>query len=202
MLAGARGGAELHLWKMREGKSQGSLVKVPGQKFNGEPMFATDGKKVLVVWTTFMVGGGRSSGMLNSGTLLIDPGAPLASQKIKGKDYTADSKCLATTGVLYDNRKQVRHPWPAWDGKTYVVAWDIELSGKDRRRHDAVFLRRVSAAGEPLDKNTPVAGEFASPAFRPTVASDGAGTTLVAYERHPKTGDVPIKIAFRMLKGK
>jgi hypothetical protein len=31
------------------------------------------------------------------------------------------------------------------------------------------------------------------------VASDGSGTTLVAYERHPERADVPIAVGFRML---
>ena len=38
-----------------------------------------------------------------------------------------------------------------------------------------------------------------SPAAEPAAASDGAGSTLVAYEKHPEKGDVPIKIGFRML---
>jgi hypothetical protein len=47
-----------------------------------------------------------------------------------------------------------------------------------------------------------VSGTFASPAYETAVASDGAGTTLIAYEKHPEKGDVPIKIGLRMLTGK
>ncbi len=202
LLAGARGSGMLQLWHMRDGKAQGPVVLVPGQKFNGEPMFASDGKKVLVVWTTLMIGGGRSTGMWDSGMLLVDPKAPLASQKIKRWDYTANPKSLATTNLAGKGRKHVRHPSPAWDGKSYVVAWDLECMDGQKLRYDAVFLRRISASGEGLGNDQRIAGELASPAFRPAVASDGKGTTLILYERHPKTADVPIKIAFRTLRAK
>ena len=45
-----------------------------------------------------------------------------------------------------------------------------------------------------------VSGEWTSPASNVCVASDGTGATLVAYQKEPATGDVPIKIGFRMLK--
>ena len=34
---------------------------------------------------------------------------------------------------------------------------------------------------------------------RPAAASDGAGTTLIVYEKHSEQGGSPIKIGFRML---
>lgn len=40
------------------------------------------------------------------------------------------------------------------------------------------------------------------PAMNAAVASDGAGTTIIAYEQHPETGDVPIRIAYRTLRAK
>jgi len=44
-------------------------------------------------------------------------------------------------------------------------------------------------------------GKTDAPAYRPAVASDNAGTTLVAYERHPKSEnpDALIVIGFRLL---
>jgi hypothetical protein len=45
----------------------------------------------------------------------------------------------------------------------------------------------------------PVAGGMAGPARHAWVASDGKGTALIAYERHPETGKVPIRIGLRLL---
>jgi hypothetical protein len=116
---------------------------------------------------------------------------------------TAEPSSLATTKLLDAGRRQVRHPWPAWDGDSYVVAWDLECrDGRNARRYDAVFLRRIGADGKGLGDDQRIAGEQGSPAFRPAVASNGKGTTLVAYERHPKTTDVTIKIGFRILRTK
>jgi hypothetical protein len=66
-------------------------------------------------------------------------------------------------------------------------------------------MRRFSAEGKALsEEEEQIAGAPDTPAYRPAVASDGAGTTLVAYERHPDSEDVDalIVIGFRMLKRK
>jgi len=46
----------------------------------------------------------------------------------------------------------------------------------------------------------PCRGRREESALYTDVASDGIGTTLIAYEWHPETGDVPIKSAFRILR--
>jgi hypothetical protein len=47
-----------------------------------------------------------------------------------------------------------------------------------------------------------LAGSLTSPAHEAAVASDGAGTTMIAYEKHPEKADVPIKIGVRVLTSK
>ena len=89
-----------------------------------------------------------------------------------------------------------------WDGVRYVVAWDSPMRPRDRKafNYEALFLRTFAPDGAPQGDDVVVVSDPASPAWRPAVASDGKGTTLVAYERHPKTPNVPIRIGFRMLK--
>lgn len=54
----------------------------------------------------------------------------------------------------------------------------------------------------PPGQPTLISGTMDSPAQRSAAATDGAGTTLVAYEKHPDKGDTPIKIAYRILAAK
>jgi len=94
-------------------------------------------------------------------------------------------------------------PEVAWDGSAFVAAW-AEWIGDGRSKvppHDQVFASRVSADGNP-SALVHLSGDFASPAKEPAVATDGAGLALVAYEKHPSKGDVPVKIGFRMLRAK
>ena len=44
-----------------------------------------------------------------------------------------------------------------------------------------------------------MAGAWQAPADRTAVASDGAGTSLIAYEQHPDKVDTPIIIGVRLL---
>jgi hypothetical protein len=203
LVAGAQNRGCPWLWLVKEGKLSGPVANAGPHrsKFGGEPMFASGEKGVLAVWTTLMIGGGRSTGTPGSGMLFIPSGGELVAKTVKGAATTAPSVSLATSKVAGKNRQHVRHPRPAWDGTGFVVAWDLECSlGRNKPRFDAVYLRRIDAEGKGLDGDERIAGEAGSPAFRPTVASDGSGTTLVAYERHPRTADAPIRIAIRILK--
>lgn len=100
-------------------------------------------------------------------------------------------------------------PEVVWDGVSYVAAWNDPTNnqgGGDIDKSKGVFSRVYASridengkllipAGEPIF----VAGVFENPAQRAALATDGAGTTMIAYERHPEKGDVPIKIGYRML---
>jgi len=98
----------------------------------------------------------------------------------------------------------IYNPDVVWDGSAYVAAWRVQDGyERSRRRHgnyDHVRAGRISSDGKPLGEGLAVAGEYKAPAACAAVASDGKSTTLIAYEQHPKTGDVPIKIGFRLLK--
>jgi hypothetical protein len=54
----------------------------------------------------------------------------------------------------------------------------------------------------PPGQPTLISGTMESPAQHSAMATDGAGTTLIAYEKHPEKGDTPIKIGFRILTTK
>ena len=100
----------------------------------------------------------------------------------------------------------------AWDGTTYVSAWHNHHLGSyeppaNKPLCSKVYACRIDENGKLLtevgaDKSIAVSGTPANPAQRPALASDGAGTVLIAYERHPEKGDVPIKIGFRLLNAK
>jgi hypothetical protein len=66
---------------------------------------------------------------------------------------------------------------------------------------DAVLLRHVTKDGKTTGEMIPVAGTRGSPARHASVASDGKGATLVAYESHPKTANLPIRIGFQVFRG-
>ncbi len=104
-------------------------------------------------------------------------------------------------------------PDVVWDGSRYVAAWTdatdnwapAAIDGYKGRFFSRVYASLLDESGKvltPPGQPIPVAGTFESPAQRVTLATDSTGTTLVAYERHPEKGDVPIKIAFRVLKAK
>jgi hypothetical protein len=190
VLAGARSGGSLCLWKIADGKPSGEPKAPAGRTGFDDVAFASSGRTVLAVWSTFRDGGGRSSGVGDSGMLLI------------GADGEAGSAKPASLSSA-DKTHRGRHPAPVWDGKRYVVAWDAPMRGnKDGFAYEAVFLRAFDADGKPLGDDVPVADEPGSPAWYAAASSDGAGTTLIAYERHPKTGDQPIRIGVRVLTAK
>jgi len=204
VVAAARSGRWLCLWRIRDGKTDGPVVSDPGG-MGTDPAFASDGKHVLMVFTTFMNTGGRSSGRRDSGMLLLPlEGEWVAETSRFGTHFTREGGALAARQLMESGR-YVRHPSVAWDGDAYVVAWDVPIRHRRQLPHyDAVFLRRFSSEGKALsEEEEQIAGSPDTPAYRPAVASDGTGTTLVAYERHPDSTDpdVPIVIAFRTLKG-
>ncbi len=101
---------------------------------------------------------------------------------------------------------RIRNPAAAWTGSQFVVAWDqndrkMAKAAKTRLPVEVIFAAGVSKEGS-VSAPVPVSGSVAEPAIRPTVASDGKGATLIAYEKHPKTTETPIKIGVRLLKSK
>ncbi|MBA4387200.1 MAG: hypothetical protein C0404_04410 [Verrucomicrobia bacterium] len=94
----------------------------------------------------------------------------------------------------------IADPSAAWDGERFVIAWHSAKGEKKSFPSDAVSATTISVDGQPSDKVLDVAGTKESPACGAAVASDRVGLTLIAYERHPSSGDVPIKVGVRMLK--
>ncbi|MCX7804770.1 MAG: hypothetical protein N3A38_06215 [Planctomycetota bacterium] len=184
----------LRAWGMAGGKATGKPAAAlkaerESRRNNGwDPAFASDGKKLLMVFTTFR--------QISRGGIIGGSGAAILNPDGSGLPV----EVIDMTGIEHGEGCAIRNPSPCWDGSTYVVAWDIERGERGKPAYDAVFLRRVSADGKPWGETVFVAGELASPAFHPAAASDGAGTTVIAYERGPKTGQEPIRIGVRTLK--
>jgi hypothetical protein len=93
-----------------------------------------------------------------------------------------------------------------WDGSAFVAAYaEYRWKGKYEYKYaqgvakEGVLASRISPEGALLGPAMVVSDVEKEPSTNPTVASDGAGQTLIAYEKQPKTGDVAIQIAFRML---
>ncbi len=186
LLAEARSGMNVCLWRIADGKPLGNPALAPGASGFDDGAFATNGKTVLLTWTTFRDGGGRSSGVDKSGMLLL--GAD-------GEVGPATPQSLSSVTPA----PRVRHPAPAWDGRRYVVAWDVPQRGKTFS-HECVLMRCFGPDGKPLGNDEPIVDDPESPAYRPALASDGAGTTVMAYERHPRTADAPIRIGLRVIR--
>jgi hypothetical protein len=192
LLAGGRSTNDFCLWRIADGKTAGEpwLSSKKGWGYD-DPAFATDGQTVLATWTTFRDGGGRSSGRDHSGMLLFG-----IDEKVEVDEPRSLSSGLS---VVRGSGARVRHPAPAWDGKRYVVVWDVPRKGEESA-YEALFLRSFASDGTPLNDDELVADDPASPTYWPAVASDGSGTAIIVYEKHPATGDVPISIGYRVLK--
>ncbi len=122
-----------------------------------------------------------------------------ASAYTFGADGKAGKPFFPTGGTRY-----LMDPDIAWDGSAYVVCW-YEQSVRPKVKgqpHDKVRAIRVSQEGKPAGPEHKLAGSFTAPAKAAALATDGKGTTLIAYEQHPKTGTEPIKVAFRIIKAK
>ncbi|MBL8799946.1 MAG: hypothetical protein JNM56_39050 [Planctomycetia bacterium] len=160
--------------------------KAPGGQYGQFPMSLAAGPKgYLASWTTSI--------FLGRGAATNDAHAAI---------FKPDGQLLKTfllTGTRDKESPRIRNPHSAWDGTSFVAAWD--MGGNARPPAEKVFFTRVSSEGTPSETQL-VAGTAESPAIKPVVASTGAGTTLIAYEQHPATGETPVKIGFRMLRPK
>jgi hypothetical protein len=186
LLAVARSGGALCSWRIADGRPSGPPALIPKAAGFDDPCLVTDGKGIMATWTTFRDGGGRSSGADKSGMVLLGAG---------GEAGAAGVQSLSSAKVA----PRVRHPGSAWDGKRYVVAWDAPQRGRDIH-YEAVFMRGFAADGTPLGDDQTVINDPASPGYRPALASDGAGTTVLACERHPRSPDTSVLISVRVLR--
>lgn len=185
---------------LADGKASGATTfvernseKPPAGKHPTFPVFLAAGlEEYLLIWTTNSRAG-RGMPYFASNAILFD-----AAGKFK-KTLSVSG----TPGSIGHFPPLIRNPQAAWDGKGFVVVYDQYAGGrtKERVNLETVCAARVTAGGEAAPK-IPISGEGNSPAIKPCVASDGAGTSLIAYEKHPDKGDVPIKIGFRMLTAK
>jgi hypothetical protein len=147
------------------------------------PTAAAAGPKAcLAAWTTYApVGRGNAADESNAAVFDAE------GQR---------SKALFLAG----KKTNIRDPEVAWDGAAFVAAWhEFVQEKRELAPSDVIFAARITEAGEPAGEVHRLSGTSASPASMAAVASDGAGTTLVAYEKHPDKPEVPIKIGYRLL---
>jgi hypothetical protein len=93
-----------------------------------------------------------------------------------------------------------------WDGSAFVAAWaEYRWAGKNGLKEaqgvakEGVLVSRVGTDGKLIGAPLVVSDVPKVPATNPGVTSDGAGRSLIAYEKHPESGDAPIQVVFRML---
>jgi hypothetical protein len=118
--------------------------------------------------------------------------------------YDAGGKRIKTLNLGGANGGYAICPEVCWDGSAFVAAWDQveQLSRPRQGKYNAAYVSRISAAGEVIGERQQLSGAFESPAHEACVASDGAGSSLIAYEKHPEKADTPIKIGFRIMTAK
>ena|GEM_PF-818724 len=170
-----------------------SYRESPGGGVNGQSptWIASAPEAFLAVWTTGMFYG-------RSGAINDAHGATFAA------DGTLQKRLiLAVKLARSKHNARPRNSQCIWSGTHFIAAWDqydLNAARKARARApiEAVFAAEVDVKGN-VSSHIRVAGTMAEPAIRPTVASDGKGTTLIAYEQHPAKGDIPIQIEFRVL---
>jgi len=170
----------------------------PSGQMGAAPISLTAGPNgYLATWRTdYIAGRGYAPG--NSTAAIFD-----AEGKRTKNLFLAGGKHLSKLGGRKLIVQRVDAPEVCWDGSAFMAAW--QENGAIKRRScpfARVWAARISPAGKPAGAVHAVSGSFKSPAREASVASDGTGTTLIAYEKHPETGDVPIKIGFRILSVK
>ncbi len=204
-IASSGDGKSLVLWCSHwRGKVSGGVMVADGKVVNDKAyVYAGDGRRhgpggeshpvslaagpkgYLSAWMTF-VPAGRGVGARDSTAMVLDKTG-------KHKKYL----------FLAGKQHYTRQTHVTWDGAAYSAAWiERVVVKRGQAPHDGVFLARISQSGEAIGPVRSMGGTFETPTSKPVVASDGKGTTFIAYERHPKTADVPIKIAFRVLRAK
>jgi len=164
--------------------SEAAGRKAPGGQYGQFPLSLSAGpKSYLGAWTTGI--------FLGRGAAAND-----AHAAIFNRDGRLE-KTFLLTGMGAKETPRIRNPQSAWDGDTFVAVWDMDIKGQ-KMPAEVVFAARVAADGLPAQSFL-VSGTVASPAIKPAVASNGKGTTLIVYEKHPDRGDVPIAIGARVL---
>jgi hypothetical protein len=170
----------------------------------------------LLVAQNYAPAGRSGVGWHNTSTcLIVRPDGtrePLQSltgtlHRILYPDVVWDGSCyLATWTDITANAGGGDDPHDGVFSRIYAIRLDengrlITPAGQqvpvvsEKRHSPGQRLLVFTPAGQP----TLVSGAMSNPALRSAAATDGAGVTLIAYERHPEKGDVPIKIGFRML---
>lgn len=128
--------------------------------------------------------------------------APVGRGNASSKDNVAifdrNGKRQAYAKTLSGEAQHIIAPQAAWTGNGYLAAWTelINLRRRETYPHDRAFVALIDADGTSSGA-THLAGTQESPARGVSVASDGQGHALVAYEQHPSDPSVPITLHFR-----
>jgi hypothetical protein len=196
----------------------------PNPGINNTPLFAAAGKdSYLVAWRTERPVGRGNGGIVANAQLFDTKGqsAPKTFFTLSGEQHRITQADLTWDGsdfvaawtemrTLGGGRPRQEHVFATRigaDGKRIGrlhLLVGSALAGKDDWAMPFPQDKRPWKYEGPDYGSTARASKLpdAPPAANAAVASDGAGTSLIAYEKHPETGDTPIKIGFRMLREK
>ncbi len=121
------------------------------------------------------------------------------------KEESPQSRLPNWLDVGREKSKTATWPWgasaSAWDGKQSVVVWQRHHLGGEKMTNfvgSDLIAARVDGFKSLDPDGVPIATSDAEE-IRPAAASDGAGTTLIVYEKHAEKGGRPVKIALRLL---
>lgn len=196
----------------------------------GYAPFAGDGHRVPVVQVQFLKNGALEGAVINASKENDGPGdrarpiwmvagkdsylatwktdAPLgrgnASNESHAALFKANGERFANLKLaLTSNESRIVSADVAWDGNAFVAVWTEYLHEEKKDCPvDIAFTARISEEGKILGSPKRIAGKKNTPAANVSLASDGAGTSLVAYEQHPSSGKIPIQIEVQILNSK
>ena len=145
-----------------------------GPAGNANPVsLAASPDKYMAVWRTdYHASRGAAPGE-STAALFDTQGKRIKSFFLAGKPHRIDA------------------PEVCWDGKCFVAVWHENGAPRGKPVFDVLYAARILPTGEVEGGSAFfISGTFESPAKEGTVASNGAGTTIIAYEKHPEKADI------------
>jgi hypothetical protein len=110
---------------------------------------------------------------------------------------------ITSTVVLGTPKAEIRQPSAVWDGKGWLI---LDWSGQCRQpglgipEHVNRIVAYIISADGKYEQIVEISSGKPNPGYMPSGCGDGAGNTLVVYERHPEKAGECILIGSRLLR--